>query len=236
MRDDVVHDLLAYLAQEITQLKDERHTYNLDITDYVTEPAKGVDVRDIGRYQPAADVTESLLADTTEEWDGLRIGTLSVKQNETGDTHTITVRATARFKPDGDRGMWPDIVPDDTEPDQWDFVETEPLTVCTLHDCSPLEANLVAHWIDALNDADDGFSGYRDTATKTISLLDRIHDIRFPDPDNSSTQNALSPFLENVQEAGQLDEQIGFTDRLIDEIVYRLYGLTEEEIAVVEEG
>ncbi len=32
----------------------------------------------------------------------------------------------------------------------------------------------------------------------------------------------------------ELTERIGRTDRLIDQIVYRLYGLTEEEIAIVE--
>jgi hypothetical protein len=36
----------------------------------------------------------------------------------------------------------------------------------------------------------------------------------------------LEPLYENVQR----------TDELIDQIVYRLYGLTEEEIAVVEAG
>ena len=34
----------------------------------------------------------------------------------------------------------------------------------------------------------------------------------------------------------RLVERIASTDALIDQIVYRLYGLTEEEIAVVEEG
>jgi hypothetical protein len=31
-----------------------------------------------------------------------------------------------------------------------------------------------------------------------------------------------------------IKERLAFTDKLIDQIVYRLYGLTEEEIAVVE--
>ena len=32
-----------------------------------------------------------------------------------------------------------------------------------------------------------------------------------------------------------LDTQLAFTDRLIDRIVYQLYGLTEDEIRLVEE-
>jgi hypothetical protein len=33
-----------------------------------------------------------------------------------------------------------------------------------------------------------------------------------------------------------LEHQIAATDRQIDRIVYNLYGLTEEEIRIVEEG
>jgi hypothetical protein len=57
----------------------------------------------------------------------------------------------------------------------------------------------VVHWLAALNDTDSGFSGYRDNATKTNRLLDRIYDARLPDPT-----------------AARLDEQIAFTDALID--------------------
>ncbi len=42
-------------------------------------------------------------------------------------------------------------------------------------------------------------------------------------------------FEGSVGKLGPLQERIGQTDELIDSIVYRLYGLTEEEIAIVEE-
>jgi mannitol-1-phosphate/altronate dehydrogenase len=44
----------------------------------------------------------------------------------------------------------------------------------------------------------------------------------------------VRPFLDNAQQAAALDRQIEFTDGLIDRIVYRLYGLSEDEVAVVE--
>lgn len=173
-----------------------------------------------------------------------RVGRLATERDGT----TVHVRATARFKPcsesesrtnpepdsgpAGERNGWPDAVPDDAEPDRWGYVETEPLPVCTLHDCSEREAGLIVHWLDALNDADRGFSGYRDTATKTIPLLDRLYDLRFPDPDRR--RDALRSFLDNAQAAADLDRQIAFTDGLIDRIVYRLYDLSDEEVAVVE--
>ena len=38
----------------------------------------------------------------------------------------------------------------------------------------------------------------------------------------------------SVGKLGPLRERIAATDRLIDAVVYKLYGLTEEEIAIVE--
>ena len=233
-RTGVIHDLLAHLAREMTQFKEERHRYNLDVTDYVPAPSgsdAGVPLREIGRYQPAPGVQDTLLADTTDERDGLRVGRLVADRED----DTVHVRATARFKPQGDREDWPAAVPGDAEPDQWGYMETEPIDVCTLHDCTEIEAGLVVHWLQTLNDTDAGFSGYRDNATKTNSLLDRIYDVRLPDPSDDGVANALRPFLDNAAAAAELDAQVVFTDGLIDQIVYRLYGLSEEEVAVVEE-
>lgn len=161
------------------------------------------------------------------------MGRLAAEQDETNGTHTVHVHATARFEPQGERPDWPDAVPEGAEPDQWGYVETEPIPLSILHDCTEIEAGLVVYWLDALNDADSGFSGYRDNATKTNSLLDRIYDLRLPDPSDESVADALRPFLDNVQAASDLDQQIAFTDGLIDQIVYRLYGLSGEEVAVV---
>lgn len=43
-----------------------------------------------------------------------------------------------------------------------------------------------------------------------------------------------SRFLKAQEKIVPLETQIAFTDRLIDQIVYRLYGLTEDEIQIVE--
>jgi hypothetical protein len=44
----------------------------------------------------------------------------------------------------------------------------------------------------------------------------------------------LAPLMELSAELAEVQARIATTDALIDQIVYRLYGLTEEEIAVVE--
>ena len=46
----------------------------------------------------------------------------------------------------------------------------------------------------------------------------------------------LARCIEAVERAEDLDEKIQRTDDLIDEIVYDLYGLTDEEIEIVEEA
>jgi hypothetical protein len=46
----------------------------------------------------------------------------------------------------------------------------------------------------------------------------------------------MHSFLESAQAGAALDRQITFADDLIDQIVYRLYGLSDEEVAVVENG
>lgn len=105
----------------------------------------GAGLRAIGRYQPASGVTESLLAATTEQRDGLRVGRLVATQDETNGSYTVHVRATARFSR----------------------------------------------------------------------------------PSEEDVQDALRPFLDNAEQDAELDRQIAFTDGLIDQIVYRLYGLSD---------
>lgn len=56
------------------------------------------------------------------------------------------------------------------------------------------------------------------------------------DPSNRKTQELLEKhFQRSVSVLEPLKEKIKATDELIDQIVYKLYGLTPEEIAIVEE-
>ena len=49
-------------------------------------------------------------------------------------------------------------------------------------------------------------------------------------------REGLESYIETTERAAELDEKIRRTDELIDEIVYELYGLTDEEIESVEEA
>jgi len=72
-----------------------------------------------------------------------------------------------------------------------------------------------------------------ETATKTNSLVDRLRKLTLPDVDD--VRAGLKSYTETVERAEELAAKIERTDNLINEIVYELYGLTDEEIEIVEE-
>ncbi|QUO49202.1 restriction endonuclease [Halorubrum ruber] len=65
-------------------------------------------------------------------------------------------------------------------------------------------------------------------------MIDRLKAIELPDVDDVADD--LANYLETKERAEELDAKIEQTDALIDEIVYELYGLTDEEIEIVEEA
>ena len=137
----------------------------------------------------------------------------------------MLVRASARYKPDDE---------DAYETDQWGYTETEYLPAFRITDLTEQEADLIEHFVPvAVNEA-GGFANFRETATKTNSLIDRLKAIELPDVDDVADN--LENYLETKERAEELDAKIEQTDQLIDEIVYELYGLTEEEIEIVEEA
>ena len=79
-----------------------------------------------------------------------------------------------------------------------------------------------------------GFANFRENATKTNSLIDRLKTIELPDIDDVADD--LENYLRTKERAEELDAKIEQTDALIDEIVYESYGLTDEEIEIVEEA
>jgi hypothetical protein len=67
--------------------------------------------------------------------------------------------------------------------------------------------------------------GYTRSTQKKLELAE----IPAYDPDLD-----LNPLVELTEELAEVERRIALTDNLIDQIVYKLYGLTEEEIAIVE--
>ncbi|WP_241989495.1 restriction endonuclease [Halorubrum sp. SP9] len=164
----------------------------------------------------------SLLSETKTEKPSLRTGSARVDRES---PNTVLIEATARYKPDDE---------DAHETDQWGYTETEYLPAFRITDLTEREADLIEHFVPVAVDEAGGFANFRETATKTNSLIDRLKAIEVPDVDDVADD--LENYLDTKERAAELDAKIEQTDRLIDEIVYELYGLTDEEIEIVEEA
>jgi hypothetical protein len=53
---------------------------------------------------------------------------------------------------------------------------------------------------------------------------------------DSDEEKLRTRFQNSKDKLAPLESSLAFTDKLIDQIVYRLYGLTPEEIKIVEEA
>lgn len=215
--DQDIYHLLSLLAQNVTQWNLEIETLNLDLGDYLGNYADGKELEDV--WSPAHGVKDSILYETTEQRAGLRAGRAEVERTD-GE---LELSLTARYKPSNTRNR---------STDQWGYVETDPVPAIRIRDLPERERDLIEAFVPVAVEEGDGFAGFRENATKTISLLDRLKAIRLPKLDDVTGD--LERYLEAKRRADELDEKIEKTDELIDEIVYELYGLDEEEIEIVE--
>jgi hypothetical protein len=118
------------------------------------------------------------------------------------------------------------------------FLDTNPLFVLGL-----LNSKLLGFlWVERFYDQRGTFPKIKGTYLKLLPigrLATNPADVEKHDRMVSLVDKMLSLVPKrrteaNPQAAAQLDAQIAATDRQIDRLVYDLYGLTEEEIALVE--
>ncbi|TKX74247.1 hypothetical protein EXE46_10415 [Halorubrum sp. GN11_10-6_MGM] len=202
------HRCLETACDYLIDKNNELVELNLNLRDHLGNYDAEQGLTNIGFVQPPKNADESMLEQTNEHRSNLRVGDVSLDRES---PNTVLVEATARYKPDDE---------DAHETDQWGYTETE--------------ADLIEHFVPVAVDEAGGFANFRETATKTNSLIDRLKAIEVPDVDDVADD--LENYLETKERAEELDAKIAKTDDLIDEIVYELYGLIDEEIEVVEEA
>ncbi|MGQ3328069.1 Eco57I restriction-modification methylase domain-containing protein [Halorubrum sp. FL23] len=212
--DKIVFESLTPLSKEMVKLCNQKERTNLNLLDYLGNYVDGPDLPDIGAFQPTG---SNILDATTEEYEKLRVGDVRTER----DGGTVTISMTARYKPEDE---------DAHETDTYGYTETKFHETFTLMNLSEQEAELVEAFVPIA--VDKKMAGFRDNATKTNSLVDRLKAITLPDPDDVADD--LRRYVETKERADELDAKIEETDRLIDEIVYDLYDLTDEEIEIVE--
>lgn len=197
-------------------LREERFALNLHLPDYLGTYDSGVSLGEISGYQPPSGVSESILSDTSEDRESIRIGRINV-DSKSGE---LVIKATARYKPKN---------PDGYETDRWDYTETEYLPAIRFRGLGVEYEALVSAFVEyVVNEEDDGFAGFYSKATQTNSLIDRLDDLTLPAMED--VEDGLNRYLNNLNEANRLDSQIERADKKINELIYCLYGLSEEEI------
>jgi len=213
-------DTLRDHAKEISKSKNSRRKLNTYLIDHLGTYETNSTLGEISLIQPPKQTDESIMAATSADRENLRVGSARVNRES---PNTVMIKATARYKPE-DKDAY--------ETDQWGYTETKYLPVFKIIDLTEQEADIIEHFVPvAVNEA-SGFANFRETATKTNSLIDRLKAIELPDI--GDVADDLENYLQTKKRAEELDEKIEKTDQLIDEIVYDLYELTDEEIEIVE--
>jgi len=221
-RERLIHDILSELARMNSDFHSTHEDLNLWLPDYLGAYDEGEKVTNLGLTQPPEDSADSILQQTTEQKPNLRVGEGSVVRESDS---TVEIQLTARYKPDDE---------DAYETDQWGYTETKPLPALRITDLAETEADLIEAFVPVAVDEAGGFADFRETATKTNSLVDRLRKLTLPAIDD--VQDGLESYIETKERADELEAKIERTDDLIDAIVYELYGLTDEEIEIVEEA
>ncbi|MCL9812607.1 Eco57I restriction-modification methylase domain-containing protein [Natranaeroarchaeum aerophilus] len=203
-------------VQQLLEIKDQRQSLNLSLLDYLGNYKKGPSLPDAGLFQP----TDSTILDaTTTDYEKLRVGDVMTERSG----NRVSIHATARYKP---------IDEDEYETDRWGYTETEQYEAFTLTNLTDEEATLIEAFVPVAVEKSDGFAGFRDNATKNISLTDRLKTITLPDP-NDVTDD-LRRYTEVKEQAEDLDEKIEKINYFLNEIVYQIYDLTDDEIEIIE--
>jgi hypothetical protein len=223
------HDFLTKLAEEMVDLRSQLHALNLNLLDYLGIPNDGLPDSTAGKtleekQMPVAGVADTPLVKTTKAYEGLRIEGVSFAED--GGRVVLSVDISYKIAEDDPR-----------ETDRWDRLaesEFETYEAMAFVGLSEAQQTLLREFVPVAVEEAGGFAGFRQGAGKTISPLDRLKSLTLPDID--AVGAGLEQYVEVRERADELERKIEKTDALIDEIVYDLYGLTDEEIEIVEEA
>jgi hypothetical protein len=218
------YDEIENKVIELQEVTEQKEALNLSLLDYLGistgDDVNGDTLGDL--YMPPAGLANTPLTDTTEDYDGLRVK--GVKFEEDGDNLVMSVDIS--YKP-GKK--------DPRETDHNGYLvedEFETYEAMVFTGLTDEKETLIRNFVPV--DIPDGKFEFRKEAAATISLKERLEALTLPDVD--ATRDGLERYMEVKERADKLDEKIEKTDALIDEIVYDLYGLTDEEIEIVEEA
>jgi type I restriction-modification system DNA methylase subunit len=212
-----VQKLLAGLTRDLTAVYKKYNRLNLSLEDYIGGYQEGSKLTEIGFSQPISGISETPLTDTAEIHSNLEITELSVERD---DSDSVVLVADLRYKPeDAERG---------------EYETLGSYEAMRISDLTETEVDLIESFVPYAAENPDEMDDYRNDATKNITPIDRLRELTLPRV--ADVEQGLASYRRAMDRADELERQIERTDDLIDEIVYELYGLTDEEIEIVEES
>jgi len=209
---------ISLKVEQISKKKEEKRSLNLHIKDYLGHYSDGTSLE--GIYNPIEGVSETILTDTAADLEKLQIGSIGFEEND----NELILKASARYKPENEEDFTED------ELDRWGYTETELIPVMKFTG-DEMELALIQEFTKLAVDEASGFANFRESATKTMSILDRLEKLTLPKL--SDVESGLEKYLEQKEKAERLEEEIRETDHTIDAIVFDLYDLIEEEVETV---
>ncbi|MFB6187956.1 MAG: class I SAM-dependent DNA methyltransferase, partial [Halobacteriaceae archaeon] len=218
---------LQELAEKISELKNQRAVLNLNLFDYLGIPSDELPDSMAGEtleemQMPVSGVADTPLTKTTEEYEGLRVEDVTFED----DGGRLVLSVDISYKVDED---------DPRDTDRWNRLsesEFETYEAMAFVGLSEIKETLLREFVPVAVEMAEGFAGFRQDATQTNSPLDRLKALKLPDLDEA--QAGLEQYIEVRKRADELEEKIDKSDQLINEIVYDLYDLNDEEIETIE--
>jgi type I restriction-modification system DNA methylase subunit len=210
---------LSKLAEEITATNQQLGELNLSLLDYIEPYEDGPSLAELPSYQPPSEVSNTILSETSESRDNLRVGSVRVEEERS----KLVVLVSARYKPENE---------DEYETDRWGYTETEFIPAMEFIGMDDQTQALATEFIEYAVEEAGGFANFRENATTTKSLVDRLEALTLPRIDD--IEDDLNRYLNRKEQAEELSAKIERLSRQIDSIVYDLFNLEEDDIAVVE--
>lgn len=161
---------LEFLGNQILSFHLDRDSLNCVLVDHLGSYSAGQALTDNGFVQPPEDAANSILTNTAEDRENLRIGRCEIERES---PTSLEIRLTARYKPNDEDEY-------EYKTDRWGYTETEPLPALRISELSELEADLIEAFVPVAVDKAGGFANFRKTATKTNSLVDRLRKLTLP--------------------------------------------------------
>jgi hypothetical protein len=165
-------------------------------------------------------VSDEIVSETGDSRDSLRIGEVQVKKQGP----KLVLYASARYKPENQ---------DEYETDQWGYTKTDPVPAMEFIGLSTKLERVIEEFVPhVVNELEDGVAGYREKATKTNSLIDRLEQLTLPEI--GDVWGNFERYLNTKEQAEEFRSKSENTDHVVNQIVYRLYDLNQEEVELVE--